>query len=708
MKNEEYINIYQKIKSLAKEVYNNNGSLTRADLAYELKNLGIEKDSFYINELVWKAYNYFGMDEIIRTAFLDNESKQYLIDQYWIYGIINNKGYKELTSYLNRNLSEGNHSLIALESSIDNCKKNEIEKYSGSVISTVVGTKGVQDVQKEASALFDKYSKMINAYDIAKTDTKAIINDFVGVRGYIHEIYNKYSLVLTDIFGDSIKAVAPELFDYDSIEWLNTEDMMQNIQLEYDQVIDKCGELMGEISESFQNGLKMAASNYKMAGNKTVGLMMASLNMVNHYLYGSQQTAELKAQLLGLKNSVKHDVTNIKADLGRMMVIYKTMNDLYIPRANAFYKFSQQVLDKELEQLLDTIYSNPEIAEIKQERDHLLERYRQLERQIIDSQNNICYYTSHLNECKSLTNSMKSQYQAAKSQKPKKPFFCFGVIKSRYSRDLAEWYEMCEPVIRRYEDFQVDMHLDSEELEKHKIILKESIDNYNRMSQMLNDSHEKMMAAINISSDTKAKMLEHLEPLIRLLHVGKGIMESKLNESLTKSVKIDCMNDSLPAEIKQDVQNFIATAKQNLYVNEIGAKKSLEYLNIMLSGDSNGTDNYSKEELLMVGDAQKRTIENAISLFESFGKLKAEEQRSRISHKAYDSELNKLRQQFQQSFNDIDNKSVILRETLKKLNTSQSFDELKEALMELSESDIADFTENDWKDFLNGNKTIKI
>lgn len=708
MKNEEYINIYQKIKSLAKEVYNNNGSLTRADLAYELKNLGIEKDSFYINELVWKAYNYFGKDEIIRTAFLDNESKQYLIDQYWVYGIINNKGYKELTSYLNRNLSEGNHSLIALESSIDNCKKNEIEKYSGSVISTVVGTKGVQDVQKEASALFDKYSKMINAYDIAKTDTKAIINDFVGVRGYIHEIYNKYSLVLTDIFGDSIKAVAPELFDYDSIEWLNTEDMMQNIQLEYDQVIDKCGELMGEISESFQNGLKMAASNYKMAGNKTVGLMMASLNMVNHYLYGSQQTAELKAQLLGLKNSVKHDVTNIKADLGRMMVIYKTMNDLYIPRANAFYKFSQQVLDKELEQLLDTIYSNPEIAEIKQERDHLLERYRQLERQIIDSQNNICYYTSHLNECKSLTNSMKPQYQTAKSQKPKKPFFCIGVIKSRYSRDLAEWYEMCEPVIRRYEDFQVDMHLDSEELEKHKIILKESIDNYNRMSQMLNDSREKMMAAINISSDTKAKMLEHLEPLIRLLHVGKGIMESKLNESLTKSVKIDCMNDSLPAEIKQDVQNFIATAKQNLYVNEIGAKKSLEYLNIMLSGDSNGTDNYSKEELLMVGDAQKRTIENAISLFESFGKLKAEEQRSRISHKAYDSELNKLRQQFQQSFNDIDNKSVILRETLKKLNTSQSFDELKEALMELSESDIADFTENDWKDFLNGNKTIKI
>lgn len=708
MKNEEYINIYQKIKSLAKEVYNNNGSLTRADLAYELKNLGIEKDSFYINELVWKAYNYFGKDEMIRTAFLDNESKQYLIDQYWVYGIINNKGYKELTSYLNRNLSEGNHSLIALESSIDNCKKNEIEKYSGSVISTVVGTKGVQDVQKEASALFDKYSKMINAYDIAKTDTKAIINDFVGVRGYIHEIYNKYSLVLTDIFGDSIKAVAPELFDYDSIEWLNTEDMMQNIQLEYDQVIDKCGELMGEISESFQNGLKMAASNYKMAGNKTVGLMMASLNMVNHYLYGSQQTAELKAQLLGLKNSVKHDVTNIKADLGRMMVIYKTMNDLYIPRANAFYKFSQQVLDKELEQLLDTIYSNPEIAEIKQERDHLLERYRQLERQIIDSQNNICYYTSHLNECKSLTNSMKSQYQAAKSQKPKKPFFCFGVIKSRYSRDLAEWYEMCEPVIRRYEDFQVDMHLDSEELEKHKIILKESIDNYNRMSQMLNDSREKMMAAINISSDTKVKMLEHLEPLIRLLHVGKGIMESKLNESLTKSVKIDCMNDSLPTEIKQDVKNFIATAKQNLYVNEIGAKKSLEYLNIMLSGDSNGTDNYSKEELLMVGDAQKRTIENAISLFESFGKLKAEEQRSRISHKAYDSELNKLRQQFQQSFNDIDNKSVILRETLKKLNTSQSFDELKEALMELSESDIADFTENDWKDFLNGNKTIKI
>ena len=708
MKNKESAGLYQKIKDLAQEAYNNNGKLTRADLAYELKKSGVENDSFNITELVWKAYNYFGKNEIIRTAFLDNENKQYLTDQYSVYGIMESEGGKELSVHLNKKLSEGNNALITLEHSIDNCLKYETGERSGSIISTVTGTKGVQEVQKEAAALFDKYSNMINAYDMAKTDTKTIVDDFVGVRGYIHEIYNRYSLALTDIFGDSIKAVAPELFDYDSIEWLNTQGMMQCARLEYDRVIDRCGELMGAISESFQNGLKMAAANYKMAGNKTVGLMMASLNMVSHYMYGSQQTAELKTQFLGLKNSVKRDVTNIKADLSRLMVIYKTMNDLHIPRANAFYRYCRQVLDKELEQLFSTIYSNPEISGLKQERDQILKEYKRQERQITDSQNNISYYTSHLEECKSLTDSMRSQYQAAKSQKPQKPFLCIGAIKSKYNREIAEWYEMCEPVIRRYEDFQVDMRLDSEELERHKMMLKESIGNYNRMARQLDESRKKMMSAIKVDPDTKAAMLNHLEPLIKLLRTAKEIMESKLNERLTKSVWIDCQNEHLPAETRQELQDFIATARKELYVNENEAKESLDYLDIKASYSSESTSNYSEEELQMVTDAQNEAIQNAISLFESLEKLKMQEQESMINHKAYDIELKKLQQRFQQSLKDIDDKGTVLRETLRKLNTSQNFDDLKDALMALSESGTTDFTEKDWNDFLNGNKTITI
>lgn len=709
MENKKTAGLYQKIKDLAQEALKNNNCLTRADLAYDLRNWGIENDSFRINELVWNAYQYFGQNEMIRTAFLDNESKRYLVDQFLVYGLIENKKSQELASYLYQNLSDGLRALTTLGESIGSCLKLEMERQPENIMSTIVGTRGVQQVQKEASTLFDRYSSMVNSYHRAKTETKAIVGDFVGVRGYIHEIYNRYTLALTDIFGDSIKAVAPDLFDYDRLEWLDIDEMIQYMQLEYNRMMDRCGELMGEISDSFQNGLKMAVSNYKMSGNKTVGLMMASLNMVSHYMYGSQQTTELKTQLLTLKNSVKRDTTQIKADLGRMMVIYKTMNELYIPRANAFYRFSQQVLDKELEQLLNTLYSNPEVARLKQERDQILERYKHLERQITDSQANISYYTAHLAECRSLTTSMKAQYQAAQSKKPKKPFLCFGTIKSRYNREIAEWYELCEPVIRRYEDFQVDLRLDSEELEKHQKILQESTADYDVQARLLKESGKKIRSAIRVDQHTQTTMLKHLEALIKLLHVGREIMEARLDERLIQSVKIeDNQHVTLPAEIKQKVQNFITATKQDLSVDTTQARESLNCLNDMAMENPKDMENYSEEDLLRVAEAQSQAIQHALSLFEAFGKLKIKEQESRIKHEAYDKELKELQQKFRLYFKDIDDKSAVLRETLRKLNTSQSLDHLKEALMELSESDTTDFTEKDWNDFLNGNKTIVI
>lgn len=706
MKNDK---VYQKIKDLARLAHNQNCNLTRADLAYELKDFGIENDSFYLNELVWEAYKLFGQDERIRTVFLNNESKQSLVDQYLVYDIIGSERSEELASYLYRNLSDGNHALTALEDCIGSCMNDGNKARSGSVVSAVVGTKGVQSVQREASAVFEGYSKMVRAYDMAKTETKTIVNDFVGVRGYVHEIYNRYALALTDVFGDSIKAVAPNLFDYDSIEWLDVEGMIQRTQLEYDCVISKCGELVGEISESFQNSLKMSMASYKMANNKTVGLMMASLNMVNHYMDGFQKTAELKTQLLTLKESVKRDVTHIKADMGRMMVIYKTMNDLYIPRANAFYKYSRQVLDKELERLLETLYAEPEVARLKEERDRVLEEYKEIERQIADSQNNMNYYTSHLQECKALTDSMRAQYQKAKDKKPQKPFLCFGPMKSRYDREVTEWYEACEPVIRKYEDFLVDMRLDGEELERHKKILKESTERYACLTRQLRDSGRKMMSAVKVDDEVKTALLKHLEVLVKLLHVGREIMESRLDEKLVRTVEIaNFQNYSLPEEVKQGVQSFIVAAKQNLCVDMKQTHDSLECLNVMASENPQKTAGYSEEELQMVSQAQQETVQNLVSLFDSLGRLKMKQHESKMNHDAYDRALKDLQQEFRRSFKDIDNKSAILRDTLRKLNTGRNHEDLKEALGELADQDTLKMTEGDWDAFLNGNKVIEL
>ena len=187
--------------------------------------------------------------------------------------------------------------------------------------------------------------------------------------------------------------------------------------------MEKCGELMNSISENFSNSLNSASGIYRQAGNKKVGLMLAGIEMLNHYLNAEQRTNELHVQLLTLKNNVKHDATRIKGDMGRLLLIYKGMNDLHIPRAEAFYRYSRQVLESDLNRLVETLYNTPELSSLKHEREELLERQKATNRIISDSQLNIDYYTSHIAECETLIDSMRPQYVKAKSTKPSKPFF---------------------------------------------------------------------------------------------------------------------------------------------------------------------------------------------------------------------------------------------------------------------------------------------
>ena len=56
----------------------------------------------------------------------------------------------------------------------------------------------------------------------------------------------------------------------------------------------------------------------------------------------------------------------------------------------------------------------------------------------------------------------------------------------------------------------------------------------------------------------------------------------------------------------------------------------------------------------------------------------------------------------------IDDKSAVLRESLKKINTAQTPEMLKEGLLSLSDGDKELFSEKDLDDFLSGKKTIEL
>ena len=100
----------------------------------------------------------------------------------------------------------------------------------------------------------------MEAYHYAEDSVRGNIEDFTSLRSDIGTVYRDYALKLIDIYGDSIKMVSPDLFDFKRIEWLDVDEMLKYVELEYNKLTEKCAALIGEISVSFRTSCLLYTS----------------------------------------------------------------------------------------------------------------------------------------------------------------------------------------------------------------------------------------------------------------------------------------------------------------------------------------------------------------------------------------------------------------------------------------------------------------
>ena len=707
------LKIYQKIKELSHQegvVY------TRADLAYDLQQLGISNDCFEIGILVWEAYQYFNQDGSIRTCFYDNERKGLLVDEYQADGLITKNETDCLFKLERQRLLDWNTSLKSVNKSVAEVIQEEVVHQASNITGTIIGTKGVESVKQEATKVFGKYSTLVGNYDEARQQIQLLIGDFVKLRAYICDIYHRYALTLVDAFGESIKVVSPELFDFEKIEYLNVHKMLQDVQLDYNTINEKCSYLMSDISESFAQSLKAASIAYRGTSNKQVGLILAGLNMFSHYMETGAKVASLKQELLCLKNSVSHDVTLIRGDMGRLFVIYKSLNDVFIPEAEAFCKFAEQILSEEWNQLTDLLYAGDKVKSLKQKRDEILVELNRIEQEMNDEELNIGYYSMHIKECKQLLDRLQAQYQEAKRTKPSKPSFLMnvctlGTLNKSYNRNIYEWKQICKPLITQYENLQVDIKLDSDELNLQGIRLKDHQMEYNRLKQTLQQHNKLIMEGIRADKNVRLKMIPHLEAVINLLRLGRRIAENRLDDSLTKTVSITRQDIRIPEDLSNKLNVFCQSIKESLSDSTIPVQQR--------ESIGNNADNTSvnesiqdvtqgEHELAGVRDTESIAIQQTVAFLESAIKLETMKVQHTIAEHKYNQELTKLQNLFHQHLENLNDRGSILTKSLQRMNTAQNHEQLKNGLLALADKNNDLFEDKDWEDFINGTKTIEL
>ena len=718
--------VYQAIKTIADELCKENKTYLRADLAFELKKYGIASDSSEVSKLVFDAYRYFHDNGNIAIAFVSNNSRTTLVAEYKLNDSLEQGNKEEALKIAETELALSSSALEQLKEQVELNLNLVLVKGTSKMADIVMGTNGVKDVRSKASTMFDKYTKMVEAYHYAEDSVRGNIEDFTSLRSDIGTVYRDYALKLIDIYGDSIKMVSPDLFDFKRIEWLDVDEMLKYVELEYNKLTEKCAALIGEISKSFRTSLQGSLQAYKSLsnGNKSLGLAMAGLTMLEHYMGASERANRLKSDLSVFQTSVKHDATRIKADMGRLLVICKTLSDVVIPKANVFLRYGEKLLASDLKAMLDALYADETIRPLEEQRKCLLQQMKALDMEMNDHLQNIDVYTSLINDITATLESKQGSYMEAKAKKPSKPFFLvnwitFGMANKNYYRDFAEWNAVCFPLVREYESYQVDLKLDKEELESHREEQIRIKNEYAKLSSELDKVSKEIRSKIVCSDELKLKMLKHLRDMVAMLKLGREIMESKIDEKLVHTVDIPDYREAakLPADVEQNLSQFTGMLADNLHADKNMAKNLLDGVEAYTkdhkkiegkTAQQNKPAEYSEEDLAMTTEAMEQSLQKGIVLFDSFAKLKAQQLNGKLASAAYDKELKKHADEFKREMAKIDNKSAYLREVFKRINLAGSEEERKQAMELMSDLSGYSLSEQEFNEFINGKKQIEL
>lgn len=704
------------ILELAREMGKDKETMTRADLAYELRQDTLPSDSVEVSRLVYETYQEAGNDKNVFNTYVSNDGRKSLVEEYRLQALLDEDKKEDAMSLAMRQLGDTREALAAVQAGIDANLSATLVKTASGAMDVITGTGGVKAVKQEASTLFRKYADMVSVYHEGEDRVRSNIADFTALRDDIQATYQEYARQLIDIYGDNVKAVAPRLFDFSRVEFLDVDGMLKHTELEYNKITDKCGTLISEISDSFRSTIQSSLSAYKSMGqgSKTLGLAMAGLTMLDHYTRSQERTNQLRSDLEVFKTSVKRDATTIKADLGRLLVIHKTLNDVALPKADIYLRHANQLMRSDISSILDALYASPRVKALQEKRQQLSRELKAIDGEINDHLQNIDIYQSLITDLTATLEAKGPSYHEARSKEPGKPsfivnLFTFGTARKNYYRDYTEWDEVCRPLIKEYESNQVDLKLDKDELVRHRQDLRDCQADREQVANELETLNRQIRENIHASKDLQLRMLPHLRAVVAMLRLGREIMETKLDERLTRAINIPDMTEAtrLPADVEDNLSLFTNMLADNLHVGQQEAKALLDGIDDYRE-TSDEEHPYTEEELNQVAEAAGQTLGKAMELLDSFVRLKTQQLNGKLAAAAYDKEYQRLTSGFRRQIEKIDDKSAFLRQIMTRVNTARSEEERRQAFMSLAELSGISVSDQELDDFINGDKQIEL
>lgn len=295
-----------------------------------------------------------------------------------------------------------------------------------------------------------------------------------------------------------------------------------------------------------------------------------------------------------------------------------------------------------------------------------------------------------------------------------------------YNRDIYEWNKACQPVITQYENLQVDVKLDSDELARQQAALKGHQAERGRLKQALCRQNEVIMKHLRVDQNIRIRMLPHLEAMVSLLRLGRQMASTRLDRSLTVPVTVTRQDIRLPEDMSRKIGVFAQAVRENANVSPILVQhmmtsvESSQHETAMAdrhdrtidgesvpAAESNGHDMSGADQDYLAASAN-RAVQDTAAFLEAAARLEAMKAQNRIAEKKYNQELLSLQSRFREYLARIDDRSAVLRKSLQQVNTARNHEELKKGLLSLMDNDSHLISKEELEDFINGNRIIEL
>ena len=719
--------LYKAIQDLSKQLTKEGAMYTRADLAYELKNYGFEMDSVEVSDAVWNAYLYYRKDKNILNAFRSNYSFDLLVPDSEVRENASEDRRYASTMHLDKMAGSFDEfqktletDLIGLQEFINNPEKRMGDpKQSGlvrgltRVSEYVEGTKGLKDVQYESEVLQSGLNEVCNSYKAEAGMVKGATSYFSKLREELLAVYYKYSGILLDLYGDQIRKVEPELFDYNSISYLDVQTIVDEVLDELLAIQESSGIAVAHLTENVnQIGTKII-DTAKKTKDWRVAAVEGGIDLLSHHLSAAAETKNLKSHLERAKRRALDTVVRISADEGRLIEVFKILNDLIIPKAIAFYRHADKVLSREVDGVLALMYSSEELRDLYQQREQLLDRLVHLNRSIEDSDVHRALYERQAQEMADYLEENLNKYQAHVLNLPKRPSMLQRILSldraSEQYNGILDYLKKNGTMdfIDNYIRTKVGHQLTQNALDDQNALYNSCCDEINEINVELDQISQQIYQVLGSDKKLRQKFSSHLVPLVGLLRGARTVIELSLEESLTrpKEIKLTSEMFDVPEDIKKKLNTMALLGHQavnnmaeNAYSQEeLEAKQSDKPLLV--------EERAARRNEI---DREAEILHKVVTLANEYAQLTLEEEQTKRATEEYTKEVERLKAEFQQHCAEIDDKADVIREALKIINTTDSQDSRVKGLLLLADLDVDSLTDEEMEDFLTGKKTIKL